>query len=188
MILFLQNLEPISFKRMDVIFGELESVDIIYFMMEGKVDIGYEINRKKKFRIRQKGAFHVGGFECCYKRRSQVIYRVSSSLVSGYFIRRRNIDILCEQSPGFFRVMRRKFLFNYIRTIRRTINVAKLDDIKMINDRADYTEALTLQADFDGDIQEIVNKEYERCFDLENTQSQLEALKHLEEKVEAYQA
>ena len=78
MILFLQNLEPISFKRMDVIFGELESVDTIFFFMDGKVDIGYEINRKKKFRIRQKGAFHIGGFECCYKRRSQVIYRVSS--------------------------------------------------------------------------------------------------------------
>ena len=53
MIMFLQQLEPITFKNMNVIYGELESVDSIHFFMNGKVDIGYEINRKRKFRIRE---------------------------------------------------------------------------------------------------------------------------------------
>jgi hypothetical protein len=57
-------------KKGEIIFGELESVDMIIFMMEGKIDVGYEINRIQKFKIRLNNSFTVGVFECSYNRRS----------------------------------------------------------------------------------------------------------------------
>lgn len=48
--------------------------------------------------------------------------------------------------------MRRRFLFYYIKKIRRTINAAKLVDIKRYEKRADFPTVTTLQADFEGDI------------------------------------
>ena len=132
-----------TFNKMNIIFDELESVDAIYFFMSGKVDIGYEINRKRSFRIRQTDNFYCGGFECCYNRRSQVIYRASSHL-SGYFIRRKHLKEVDFQSHEFYVEMRRRFLWSYIKKIRRPINSAKLVDIKKYEERADFITVSTL--------------------------------------------
>ena len=42
-----------------------------------------------------------------------------------------------------------------------------------------------MQADFEGDIQEIVNREFERCFDQDD--GQVDILKDLSDRVEMYQ-
>ena len=81
--------------------------------------------------------------------------------------------------------MRRRFLFYYIKTIRRSINLAKLKDIQKYQERADYPTVVTLQADFEGDIQYIVNHEYERCFD--NETEDVDILKDLSDRVDTYQ-
>ena len=70
MIFFLQRLEPLQLRKDEIIYGELESVDLIYFLMEGQVDIGYEMNRINHFKIRIQNTFVVGAFECSFNRRS----------------------------------------------------------------------------------------------------------------------
>ena len=75
MVQFLSHLEPIELKKGQVIFNELENVDMIIFMSEASIDLGYDINRQTKFVQRLKGAFQIGGFECTYNRRSQMIYK-----------------------------------------------------------------------------------------------------------------
>ena len=45
MIYFLQLLEPIKLNKNQVIFTELENVNMVVFTIEGGFDIGYEINK-----------------------------------------------------------------------------------------------------------------------------------------------
>ena len=48
--------------------------------------------------------------------------------------------------------MRRRFLWWYIKKIRRPINSAKLIDIKKYEERADFITVSTLTTDFGNDI------------------------------------
>ena len=42
MVQFLSHLEPIELKKGQVIFNELENVDMIIFMSEASIDLGYD--------------------------------------------------------------------------------------------------------------------------------------------------
>mmetsp|Transcript_13800 Transcript_13800/g.21548 ORF Transcript_13800/g.21548 Transcript_13800/m.21548 type:complete len:92 (-) Transcript_13800:13-288(-) len=89
MVFILQMLEPIEFAPYTIVFHELEGVDEVHFIMSGQIDVGYEINHIAKYKLRFRGNFLVGGFEICYNRRSELIYRTKAHS-HGYFIRKRN--------------------------------------------------------------------------------------------------
>lgn len=57
MVLFLSHLEPIELKKGQIIFNELENIDMIIFMSDACIDLGYDINRQTKFVQRLKGDF-----------------------------------------------------------------------------------------------------------------------------------
>ena len=42
----LRTLEPINYKRGEIIYNELDNIDIIIFFTDGNIDVGYEINRE----------------------------------------------------------------------------------------------------------------------------------------------
>jgi hypothetical protein len=107
--------------------GELESVDMIFFMMEGQIDIGYEMNRINYFKIRIPNTFVVGAFECSYNRRSQVIYK-SHKQSSCFILRRSNWHLMSQFFPDYYKDIRRRFLFLYNTNIRRHINESKRQD------------------------------------------------------------
>lgn len=46
---FLSHLEPIELNKGQIIFNELENVDMIIFMSGASIDLGYDINRQTKF-------------------------------------------------------------------------------------------------------------------------------------------
>ena len=48
----LRVLEPRIFNPKEIIYTELEDVLELYFIQSGLINIGYEINRKKVFRVR----------------------------------------------------------------------------------------------------------------------------------------
>lgn len=70
MMFFLRILEPIQLKKGMILIKEMDSVNEAYFFMDGQIDVGYEVNLKKFYKIRFRGDFQIGGFECSYNRRS----------------------------------------------------------------------------------------------------------------------
>ena len=40
-----------------MVYNELHQVNMVYFMMDGQFDVGYEINRIKFFKMRYQGNF-----------------------------------------------------------------------------------------------------------------------------------
>jgi len=57
------------------------------FFTKGIVDIGFELNKKKFFAIRQFYDINLGGMGCTYDHESEFIYRTSVPC-SGYSIRK----------------------------------------------------------------------------------------------------
>ena len=52
MIDILKNLEPRIFALREVIYVELDEVNEILFIEQGEYDIGYEVNKTEKFKLR----------------------------------------------------------------------------------------------------------------------------------------
>ena len=52
MLEILQKLEPRMARAHEIIFNELEDVSEILFYDKGQIDLGYEIDKKKLFKLR----------------------------------------------------------------------------------------------------------------------------------------
>ena len=70
-----------------------------------------------------------------------------------------------EDYPYFFEVMKRNCLWFYIKKIRKPINMQKAIDMKNFEKRADYGQVVVLQGDMSTEINNIVDKEYDRNLD-----------------------
>ena len=66
MIQILSNLEPRHEKRGDILYEELEEIQEIFFVQTGTIDIGYEINRQKKYVLRYTDSVSIGSYNCCF--------------------------------------------------------------------------------------------------------------------------
>ena len=110
---------------------------MIIFIQQAGIDFGYDINRYIKYKMRYKGNFQIGGFECIYNKRSQLIYR-SSGNANCYFIRKKNLSKLKDQFQTFYDALKGKCLMFYNNEIRRNMNQYKIEDIKQFEDRNDY--------------------------------------------------
>ena len=67
---FLKILEPRQIGPKETIADELYEVNEILFLEQGQVNVGYEVNRQERFRIRLEAANSViGAFEMLFRRR-----------------------------------------------------------------------------------------------------------------------
>jgi len=87
MIMVLEHLEPRFESKGSVLFEELEEISEVIFISKGLVDIGYEINKKKKYVMRFTNRVVIGAYNCCFNKRASFIYRCKSDC-SGYSIRK----------------------------------------------------------------------------------------------------
>ena len=87
MIQMLQSLEPRYEKRGTILFEELEEISEILFINKGMVDVGYEINKQKKYCIRHTDKVVIGAYNCTFNKRAVFIYKCKQAC-QGYFIRK----------------------------------------------------------------------------------------------------
>ena len=66
MISLMQNLEIRNYKAGQILHHELDECDEVLFVLEGKYDVGYEINKVNNW-VRQFGhSTIIGGFQMCF--------------------------------------------------------------------------------------------------------------------------
>ena len=151
MVFIMQNLEPIKYEPGQIIFYELDCVDTVQFFMQGEIDIGYEVNRQIRYKIRLHCPLILGGFECSFNRRSQQFYK-AKNFTSGYMIRKKYYTEIQNEWPGIYVLIKKKNILFYQKYIRTKINILKRQDIKIFEQRADYKQVTCLRADFEDDI------------------------------------
>jgi hypothetical protein len=71
---------------MDQIYNELDEIEKVVYLHEGKFDIGYEINRKRFYVVRFEKT-SIAEFEMVYERRIYFQLR-SYTVCKGVFIRK----------------------------------------------------------------------------------------------------
>lgn len=89
MIALLRNLEPRFEPKWTILYQELEEISEIFFVSNGTMDIGYEINKQRKYVLRYTNRTLVGAYNCTYNKRTMFLYRCRSEC-KGYFIRKEN--------------------------------------------------------------------------------------------------
>lgn len=80
MIDILNALEFRSFKPDEVIRNEMEESLEVLFVFQGKYDVGYEINKKAFYRRQFGPSTIIGGFEICYGKRFNFVYKAHTHL------------------------------------------------------------------------------------------------------------
>lgn len=113
MITILQSLEPIRFAARTLIFNELDDVNEVVFIEKGLYDIGYEINKKNIFKLRQPNKSVIGSFEVCFDKRMLFIFKTFHEC-RGYLIRKQNFRSLEKEFPDLFHSLKMNALFHYI--------------------------------------------------------------------------
>jgi myosin-crossreactive antigen len=137
MIRVLKSLEPRIFSADHVIYKELDEVNEILFIESGEYDIGYEVNKQERFKMRLEGRTVIGAFNICFNKRQIFIHKTKTEC-KGYSIRKGKWKIIMDDFSEFFSILKRKVLFEYITYIRRPIIKYKQQEIVHFNQRADF--------------------------------------------------
>jgi hypothetical protein len=89
MIDILQALEPRCENSNEILINELDEQNEVLFFNNGTYEIGYEINRVKKYVLRFKDSNVIGAYQCTFNKRSMFIYK-TVTVCKGYSIRKVN--------------------------------------------------------------------------------------------------
>ena len=85
----LMSLEPRREMPETILFNELDDFTEIMFFSVGKVDIGFEINRKKMYCLRKQKSIVIADHGCTFNHKSNFIYKTKTQC-EGYSIRKLN--------------------------------------------------------------------------------------------------
>jgi hypothetical protein len=111
-----------------IIFNELEDISEIFFFDKGSIDLGYEINRKKMFKLRFKEFNVLGAFYVSFERKAMFITKAYTAC-TGYSIRRNNWLQTLKDIPDVARPCKHKILHDFYKDIRKPMLVQKNRDI-----------------------------------------------------------
>ena len=100
--MLIKNLEPRFFQGNQVIAEELDESLELYFVLKGTFDIGYEINKKKYYRIKFGPSNVIGAFNLTFHYRFQFAIRAGSSMHCLSY-NKKNWFELMNQFPEFQR-------------------------------------------------------------------------------------
>ena len=120
----LNNLEPLQYNKKQHILEEFDDVNEILFVSSGKVVIGYDINRTKKYCLQFQDKVVIGAYEITFNKKSNFNYTALSH-VSGYFIRKSNWYDALSQNDNIMNVMKKNILLDFITKIRVKVSVNK---------------------------------------------------------------
>ena len=83
----LRSLEPRREESNTFLYYELDDFSEVLFFDKGQVDIGFEINKKKRYVLRRWNNIIIADQGCTFNQNSEFIYRVYEEC-EGYSIRR----------------------------------------------------------------------------------------------------
>ena len=87
MIQILRSLEPRKIEIRKIIYLELDEVQEILFIENGEYNVGYEVNKTEKFRLRLSKNTIIGAFNVCFNKRNIFIHKTHTEC-TGYSIRK----------------------------------------------------------------------------------------------------
>jgi hypothetical protein len=113
----------------------------VIFIQKGNLDIGYEINKKKRFVIRLHNHCMIGAYNCCYNEPSTFIYRCKGNC-EGYFLRKESLISLLNMDSDINDFMRDQIKQQYQMKIKYKVFAIKEAHLQKIMARSDVKNML----------------------------------------------
>jgi hypothetical protein len=158
MLQFLQRLESRMCFANEEIYQELDDVREILFFHTGSVDLGYEINKKKIFKLRLKEPNVLGAFYVSFSRKAMFITKAYTQC-EGFSIRTDNWVQILSDAPDVARAFKPKILMDFYREVRKPMLVQKNRDIKNICRNSKWDKSLYNEVDMKkNDFYEILKE------------------------------
>lgn len=128
MISILKCMEPRFYHENELLYEELQEILEMTFVMKGSFLIGYEINKKKKFKIHIRQHSHFGGYNCIFNKKSLFIYKCLH-FIEGFACRRAKWMMMEDKFPEMMNDFKIKLLSEYERNIRGPMMLYKQKDL-----------------------------------------------------------
>lgn len=81
-----------------LIYEELDEMNEVIFVQNGVIDIGFAINKIKKYALRFESKYVLGAYNCAFNERSMFIYKCKTEC-SGYYLRKNTWKNLLDEYP-----------------------------------------------------------------------------------------
>ena len=121
-----------------ILFEELEEVNEVIFISKGNVDIGYEINKQRKFILRQSNNIVVGAFNIINNVRTIFVWKCQSEC-TGYSIRKKAMIEILDEFPDIASHIKQNCEHIYEFKIRRPIMKIKQKHLQKLSKRKDLS-------------------------------------------------
>ena len=139
----MHSLEIRRMVKGEIIAKELEECGEVLFVMEGRYNVGYEINKIVKLRKQFGPSTTIGSFQICFHKRFLFIYKVHTDMIC-YAISRKKWFNIHNDFPQFYRVMKEKIVHHYKQQIYTPLMNQKNKDIKNLEKRKDFQQILAM--------------------------------------------
>lgn len=120
----LTNLEPRLEKSQSILIEELDEVNEIFYVIKGQVDIGYELNKARKFVIRYQDKTVIGGYNCTFNKKAIFVYKCRSEC-EGYTIRKKYWLEILETYENIAGYVKHNVEQDYMKNIKAKVLKAK---------------------------------------------------------------
>lgn len=121
-----------------VLFNTLEEVNEIFFIEQGCVNIGFEINRGHRFVIRLSSGGVVGGYNCTFNRKTQFVYQVCQDMEAQTLKKHEWRSLLSDPDYAVLsRSLRANQEREYLTRIKNRVTAEKAKYLDSLKRRAD---------------------------------------------------
>lgn len=136
MVHIIKNLEPFREDKHTVLYNELDEFNEILFVNKGKVVVGYEINKVKRYCIQFSNKCTIGAYGITFNKRAKFIYTALTK-IAGYFIRQPCWLEALENYPAIGCRIKKNVLMDYVCKINVKVTINKQKIIMKNKNRAD---------------------------------------------------
>jgi hypothetical protein len=112
-----------------MIYREQEESEEMYFVTDGKYDVGYCLNNKYKYRLQFGDRTVIGGYEMCNEIRINFNFKAHNT-VSCFSIRRKNWFELKQEFFQFTQSLHYHFVVTYSNGILKPLHKMKTEEVK----------------------------------------------------------
>lgn len=129
MTLVMQNLEVRYFDSGDIIAYELDECLETLFVMSGRYNVGYEVNKMERYRKQFGPSTVIGAFEASFEKRFNFLFKAASNVVC-HAVRKKQWNSIMRKFPAFQLTVKQKSLAFYFTKIFRPLLLLKNSEIE----------------------------------------------------------
>ena len=140
----LMMIEPRFLRHNEKLYDELETVEDMFFIMSGSVDVAFKINNKRVFVVRLRSGKSIGGYYCAFNEPSEYLYQCRSNIAEGYMLRKNELLGLKDDYEQLLNEFCNNFKQKYFTQIKFIMELERKAQLNLYKKRALTAKLVTM--------------------------------------------